>query len=71
MRTKEEILGEYIGKELREIAEYTGFDKMEVKIRAGTLETLLDIRDILAKAYTEKEENRKRWQRQTGTGHGK
>ena len=47
MRSKEEILGEFMGKELREIAEYTGFDKMEVKVRAGTLEVLIDIRDIL------------------------
>ena len=47
MRTKEEILGEFVGKELKEIAEYTGFDKYEIKVRAGLLEALLDIRDIL------------------------
>ena len=53
MRTKKEIMGQFIGKELKEIAEYTGFDKYEIKVRAGILEALLDIRDILDESRNE------------------
>lgn len=62
MRTKEEILQE-LPTDLSEIEKYEGSNNIECRVRVGTLETLLDIRDILAEVFLD-EETRKKWDEQ-------
>ena len=52
MRTKEEIL-QKLPTDLSEIEKYEGINNLECRVRVGTLEALLDIRDILDESRNE------------------
>ena len=54
MRTKKEVLSN-LPTELKELEEYKGWDHVEVRVGIATLETLLDIRDILSSKSSNEE----------------
>ena len=52
MRTKEEVL-QKLPTDLTEIEKYEGSNNIEVRVRVGILEALLDIRDLFDGAINE------------------